>query len=196
MLRWTRWTYNIFRSPRIVLKMLPREEPLYEKLRTRPESLELMKNWHIYIRGPFCKFSTRCYVQRRMMRTKWKRLNFSFALPNGPLCREGGWGKARRGENERRNWRDCVHVGREFRTWEFRPVARSRGTKRSDGLNVISRDTPAVSYYPRSRRRRTTERSSPPFSTPVNPFGLIPFYNWSALIINVLNSIYKRWLLE
>lgn len=27
------------------------------------------------------------------MRTKWKRLNFSFALPNGPLCREGGWGK-------------------------------------------------------------------------------------------------------
>jgi len=73
----------------------------------------------------------------------------------------------------RRNRRDCVHVGREFRTWEFWPVARSRGTKRSARLNVISRDTPAVSYYPRSRRRRTTERSSPPFSTPVNPFGLI-----------------------
>lgn len=62
MLRWTRWTYNIFCSPRIILKTLPREEPLYERLQTRLESLELMKNWHIYIRRPFCKFSTRGYV--------------------------------------------------------------------------------------------------------------------------------------
>lgn len=92
-----------------------------------------------------------------------------------PLCREGGWGE-REGVRMRRNRRDCVRVGREFRTWEFRPVARSRGTKRSAGLNVISRDTPAVSYYPRSRRRRTTEWSSPPFSTPVNPFDLISSY--------------------
>lgn len=89
----------------------------------------------------------------------------------------------------RRNRRDCARVGREFRTWEFRPVARSRGTKRSAGLNVISRDTPAVSYYPRSRRRRTTERSSPPFSTPVNPFDLIPFYGCTALIISVVDSL-------
>lgn len=44
------------------------------------------------------------------------------------------------------------------------------GTKRSAGLNVISRDTPAVSYYPRSRRRRTTGRSSPSFfDSPVQP---------------------------
>ena len=61
-------------------------------------------------------------------------------------------------------------------------MARSRGTKRSAGLNVISRDTPVASYYPRSRRRRTTNPPPyrphtlllllPPFSSPSPPLRL------------------------
>ena len=107
----------------------------------------------------------------RAMKTKWKRLNFSFGRWRMVREQREGNGRKRerererrggRGTGRRRSWQDCARVGREFRTWEFRPVARSRGTKRSAGLNVISRDTPVASYYPRSRRRRTTNPLVPP----------------------------------